>query len=206
MRNIDALKVASAKLRENDSALNKLYYYYFLMKVQEQYNDNKNEINTVASELSEITGVEYSGLLYPVITVDKNSNIEVNEESENEYRKYIQDSMWYIDTQVKVVENFMYINESIKELLSLYIFRVRKRVKFKDIKDIVIAEARRMLNKVDIEYLPTEYIRELYCSALNLFNTFILNDSRDIVDYLYMTSGINFMDIDISNALEELEK
>lgn len=198
--------MASAKLRENDSALNKLYYYYFLMKVQEQYNDNKNEINTVASELSEITGVEYSGLLYPVITVDKNSNIEVNEESENEYRKYIQDSMWYIDTQVKVVENFMYINESIKELLSLYIFRVRKRVKFKDIKDIVIAEARRMLNKVDIEYLPTEYIRELYCSALNLFNTFIINDSRDTADYLYMTSGINFMDIDISKALEELEK
>ena len=114
--------------------------------------------------------------------------------------------MWYIDTQVKVVENFMYINESIKELLSLYIFRVRKRVKFKDIKDIVIAEARRMLNKVDIEYLPTEYIRELYCSALHLFSTFILNDSRDTADYLYMTRGINFMDIDISNALEELEK
>ena len=63
-----------------------------------------------------------------------------------------------------------------------------------------------MLNKVDIECLPTEYIRELYCSALNLFNTFILNDSRDIVDYFYMTRGINFSDIDISVALEELEK
>ena len=206
MRNIDALKVASAKLRKNDSALNKLYYYYFLMKVQEQYNDNKKEINTVASELSEITGVKYSGLLYPVITVDKNSNIENNEDFENEYRKYIQDSMWYIDTQVKVVENFMYINESIKELLSLYIFRVRKKDKFKDIKAIVLAEARRMLNKVDIECLPTEYIRELYCRALHLFNTFILNDSHDIVDYLYMTRGINFSDIDISVALEELEK
>lgn len=206
MKNIDALRVASAKLRENDSALNKLYYYYFLMKVYEQYQDDKEVVKEVLDDLEGITGVKYSELLYPVINVGKNNNVSVSSELEEEYKKHIRESTWYIDNQVKVVENFMYINESIRLLLSLYIFRIRKKEKFKDIKALALAQSRIMLNNVDIEYLHNRFIREFYCSALNLFNTFILNDLRDIVDYLYMTRGINFSDIDISVALEELEK
>ena len=204
LRSLDLLRVAGKRKRGNDSTLNKLYYYYFLMKVLKQYHDSKFDIPDIVETLSDVTGVIYSELLYPVIT-KKEVNIFTTEAEEQEYNNYIRENSSIIESQTKIVENFMYIYEGIRLLLSLYVIRT-KRNDFKDIKYDIISEAYKKLCKINISNLSNSYIRGLYSDVVNLYNVFLSDNSKDSADYLYMTRGINFKEIDITLALEEVNR
>ena len=200
MKNIDALSVASADMLSNDNALHKLYYYYFLMRVlEEAQNINVQDRFAIKESLRNITGVEFSNDLLLVAYVCK-PVLSIDDQKRMYYKKCISESMWYIDLQIRVVENFMYIFRCILKLLSLYAFRADKG--FDDMRQRVISEVYGLLSHIDVKHMSEPLIVRMYGEVEILISTFVTNDKRSYVDSLYMTSGVDFRQLDLNVVME----
>lgn len=200
MKNIDALSVACADMLSNDNALHKLYYYYFLMRVLEEAQKiNVQNRFAIKEALRNITGIEFSNALLPVVYVCK-PVLSIDDQKRIDYKKCISESIWYIDLRIRVVENFMYIFRGILKLLSLYALRTDKN--FDVVRKCVISEVFELLSHIDIDYISESLIVRMYNAVIILINTFVINDKKSYANTLYMTSGVNLRQLD-SNILME---
>ena len=206
MREIDLLKVASKRKKCSADTKDNICYNYLLMQVQDTYSNIKNIDTAIMREINNITGVIYSDMMLPVIKVD-NGYAETSEFDEAAYNEFVLKNYNNIVHNSRQIDTFTIVNNCVRLLLSLYVYRAKDEdVDFEDVRIKTLKKVRIMLREIRVEQMQLVYVRKLYSSIIDLYNTFLSIRYTDYANYLYLTKGVELKSCNIKLALEELEE